>query len=444
MPLPGPREGSHTICVRATGTEHGTSTLWGSWPPPGGALKTVKLWMSALPPHQEVLGKYYQGHPECFWVLMRHFCHTRKCLRRHLEHIRVGIKGAAALQSSAGVVWKRTKLRGEERRREESGGCEERTWKKAGLEGDFFQLDSLSNMSRYYLNYVYCNIWEEECRSQQEDPTIQGLERDLEEKLHGQHLAKEVVVNAVRGFLKNSMPEKALALSFHGWSGTGKNFVGRMIAENLYRGGVKNECVRLYIAPFHFPHAKLLDVYRVQLMEGIKTTVQNCQQALFIFDEAEKMHPGLLDTIKPYMDYYDNVDGTDFRKSIFIFLSNIGGSAINELALDIWHSGQDREDIAMDDLEPRLRNDVLESQGGFSQSRLVSGNLIDFFVPFLPMEYRHVKLCARDAFRAREVDYTEQMLDEVAKGMVYFPKEEKLFSTQGCKSVPQRISFFLP
>ncbi|XP_039623696.1 torsin-3A [Polypterus senegalus] len=353
------------------------------------------------------------------------------------------------------------------------------------VKGDFFQLDSLSNMSRYYLNYVYCNIWEEECRSQQEDPTIQvptgdfwssltadyiqvlselycsfgqccdngdcrilnnvtGLERDLEEKLHGQHLAKEVVVNAVRGFLKNSMPEKALALSFHGWSGTGKNFVGRMIAENLYRGGVKNECVRLYIAPFHFPHAKLLDVYRVQLMEGIKTTVQNCQQALFIFDEAEKMHPGLLDTIKPYMDYYDNVDGTDFRKSIFIFLSNIGGSAINELALDIWHSGQDREDIAMDDLEPRLRNDVLESQGGFSQSRLVSGNLIDFFVPFLPMEYRHVKLCARDAFRAREVDYTEQMLDEVAKGMVYFPKEEKLFSTQGCKSVPQRISFFLP
>lgn len=84
------------------------------------------------------------------------------------------------------------------------------------------------------------------------------------------------------------------------------------------------------------------------------------------------------------------------------------------------------------------------SPGGFAQSELMSGHLIDFFVPFLPLEYRHVKLCARDAYAARGLETDEATLDEVAKAMLYVPKEERLFSAQGCKSIPQRINFFLP
>ncbi|XP_066548253.1 torsin-3A [Amia ocellicauda] len=351
--------------------------------------------------------------------------------------------------------------------------------------GEFFQFESLSNVSKYYFNYIYCNIWEGDCQPHQDDTSLEvptddlwsgfskdyiqmlsewycrlgqccdtgdcritnnmtGLEKDLEQKVHGQHLAQAVVLKAVPGFLKNPSPDKGLVLSFHGWSGTGKNFVARLIADNLYRDGVKSECVRLFIAPFHFPHARLLDMYRGQLREGIRDAVRRCQQALFIFDEAEKLHPGLIDAIKPYMDHYDNVDGVNYRNAIFLFLSNIGGLAINEVTLDFWHSGQNREDIGMEDLEHRLRNEALDSQGGFSQSQLMMGNLIDFFVPFLPLEYRHVKLCARDAFQSRGLQYSEGALDEVAKAMVYVPKEEKLFSAQGCKSVPQRINFFLP
>lgn len=82
--------------------------------------------------------------------------------------------------------------------------------------------------------------------------------------------------------------------------------------------------------------------------------------------------------------------------------------------------------------------------GGFAQSELMSDHLIDFFVPFLPLEYRHIKLCARDAYAARGLEADETTLDEVAKAMLYVPKEERLFSAQGCKSIPQRINFFLP
>lgn len=61
-----------------------------------------------------------------------------------------------------------------------------------------------------------------------------------------------------------------------------------------------------------------------QLKEAIRDSVVRCHQALFIFDEAEKLHPGLIDAIKPFVDHYDNVDGVSYRKTIFLFLRLVG------------------------------------------------------------------------------------------------------------------------
>lgn len=91
-----------------------------------------------------------------------------------------------------------------------------------------------------------------------------GLEADLRVRLHGQHLARELVLTAVRAYLEMPQPDKALALSFHGWSGTGKNFVARMLAENLYQDGLRSDCVKVFISTLHFPHPKNVDLYEVR------------------------------------------------------------------------------------------------------------------------------------------------------------------------------------
>uniref|UniRef100_A0A8D0H9P6 Torsin-3A n=1 Tax=Sphenodon punctatus TaxID=8508 RepID=A0A8D0H9P6_SPHPU len=308
---------------------------------------------------------------------------------------------------------------------------------------------SFSLMGQNYMEILsdwYCSVGRccatGDCRI---NNNITGLELDLSRRLHGQHLAKEVILKAVRGFLVTPQPEKALALSFHGWSGTGKNFVARMLADHLYQDGLKSDCVKVFISLLHFPHTKYVDIYKFQLAKQISETVQLCEQSLFIFDEAEKLHSGLLDAIKPYVDRYDRVNEVDYRRSIFLFLSNTGGNIINEVALDFWRAGQAREEITMEYLEQHLRMELLEStDGGLAHSRLLEENLIDFFVQFLPLEYGHVKLCARDAFLTQGVPFTEAALDEVARMMAFVPKEEKLFSVQGCKSVSQRINYFLP
>jgi hypothetical protein len=41
--------------------------------------------------------------------------------------------------------------------------------------------------------------------------------------------------------------------------------------------------------------------------------VSQCGRTLFVFDEVEKMPKGMLDAIKPFLDYHEEIDGIDFR-----------------------------------------------------------------------------------------------------------------------------------
>ncbi|XP_036891118.1 torsin-3A isoform X2 [Sturnira hondurensis] len=309
---------------------------------------------------------------------------------------------------------------------------------------------SLPLLGQQYLDILttwYCSFQDccasGDCRISN---NLTGLQSDLSLRLHGQHLARELVLTTVRDYLALTQPDKVLALSFHGWSGTGKNFVAQMLAENLYRDGLRSDCVQVFTTMLHFPHPRLVDLYKEQLLEQVRKTQEGCHQTLFVFDEAEKLHPALLEALGSHLERRAPENhGAGAPRTIFLFLCNLGGDAINEVVLELFRAGRPREEVAMGHLEPRLQAELAAStDSGFGHSRLVTENLIDLFVPFLPLEYRHVRLCARDAFLSRGLPHTEETLDEIARMMVYVPKEEQRFSSQGCKSIAQRISYFLP
>ena len=64
-------------------------------------------------------------------------------------------------------------------------------------------------------------------------------------------------------------------------------------------------------------------LFQEQLQNWIRGNVSACPHSVFIFDEMDKMHPGLIDAIKPFLDYYEQVDGVSYRKAIFIFLRSV-------------------------------------------------------------------------------------------------------------------------
>uniref|UniRef100_A0A3Q3MM34 Torsin n=1 Tax=Mastacembelus armatus TaxID=205130 RepID=A0A3Q3MM34_9TELE len=287
------------------------------------------------------------------------------------------------------------------------------------------------------------NYFHESCDAKWIGFNATGLEADLQRKLFGQHIASRIILKAVNGFMSNDNPKKPLVLSLHGWTGTGKNFVSKLIAENLYKEGMDSSFVHVFTSTLHFPHPSQYDTYKTQLQQWIKGNVTNCERSMFIFDEMDKMHPGLIDSIKPYLDYYEKLDGVSYRKAIFIFLSNAGGDSIIKTALEFWKAGRNREEIELRDLETLVSLSVFNNnESGFYHTSLIDRHLVDFFVPFLPLEYRHVVQCVLAEMEARGLKPDQEVADIVAKDLVYFPKSERVFSVKGCKTIESKLDYY--
>ncbi|XP_030643594.1 torsin-1A-like [Chanos chanos] len=268
------------------------------------------------------------------------------------------------------------------------------------------------------------------------------LKTDLKDSLYGQHIASEVVLKAVSGFMTDKHPSKPLVLSFHGGTGVGKNHVSNIIARSIYKKGENSEHVHVFISEHHFPHKGQLETYKTQLKQWIHGNVSSFPRSMFIFDEMDKMNSGLIDVIKPFLDYYPKLDGVSYRKAIFTFLSNAGGNVINQVVLDSWMDGEEREQLQMNsrDMETNIFKDVFNAKSsGFWHSSLIGDHLIDHFIPFLPLEYRHVRQCVLAQMAALNITANDGLADRVARDMPYFPPEEKIFSVKGCKSVRQKL-----
>ncbi|XP_039508769.1 torsin-1A-like [Pimephales promelas] len=269
-----------------------------------------------------------------------------------------------------------------------------------------------------------------------------GLEKDLRDSLFGQHIASDVVLKAVTSFMTDSKPNKPLVLSFHGTTGVGKNHVAKIIARNIYEKGENSKHVHIYISEHHFPHKEKSDLYSAQLKQWISESVSSFPRSMFIFDEMDKMQPKLIDTIKPFLDYNARVDGVSFHNALFIFLSNAGGNVIAEVALDSWREGKDREELWMNskDMETKIfRNIFNDKNSGFQHSSLIDHHLVDHYIPFLPLELKHVRQCVVAEMVHLNMTEDFDLADKVAREMPFFPEKEKIFSVKGCKSVRQKL-----
>ncbi|CAG9840870.1 unnamed protein product [Diabrotica balteata] len=346
---------------------------------------------------------------------------------------------------------------------------------------------------------------------------IQRLRATFKRKVYGQHLA-ESAIDAIQSHLYFK-PDKPLTISFHGWAGSGKNYVSSFIAESLYKHGIKSRFVHTFIGRLHFPETSRVDEYKENLLNPlivnvtigvqkklarkrgknylmiftpfkmieedgvlsvvelrkkylitdilrlddeniqvykkiflgtfdisgkkfemalkkskslgiieedkrgrkvppnkipdnqkerdlyhwIKGNVSSCNRQLFIFDEVDKMPTDLLNAIKPILDHKGLVEGVDYTQTIFIFLSNTGSNIINQHYLHLWNSGKQRENMKLSDFETLVMKGAFNEKGGFQFSDVVKSNLIDHYIPFLPMQEAHVTECIKDQYRERGI-----------------------------------------
>ena len=80
-------------------------------------------------------------------------------------------------------------------------------------------------------------------------------------------------------------------------------------------------------------------------------------------------------------------------------------------------------------------------------SGLVSSNLVSAYIPFLPLEVRHVTQCIIDGLIARGYYDSEYQVDEgnvnkILNELKLYTSDRQL-STSGCKRVMEKIDFVM-
>ena len=274
------------------------------------------------------------------------------------------------------------------------------------------------------------------------------LELSLDKYLFGQPLVKNTLVSALKSHIVLNNHRKALVLSFHGSTGVGKNFVTQLVAEALFEKGVRSRFFKQFIATKDFPHNEQVNEYKDKVRRTIEEAVKECHSTLFVFDETDKIPIGLLDTIKAYIDYNEEVEGVDFRRAVFIFLSNNAGGVISQLTLDQTKANKDRASFDLKPFQLAIQKSVYyakDKEGkGMHHASIIDSHLVDFYLPFLPLERIHVKNCIRTEFAKYrfknelkfETVHLQDAIDTIADQLVYEPEGFNKFASSGCKRIP--------
>lgn len=89
----------------------------------------------------------------------------------------------------------------------------------------------------------------------------------MEKQFFGQHIASKIILSSLRGnYHRSSNNKKPLVMSFHGWTGSGKNFISDLIASHMYRS---EKLKKLHYHVFHggseFPEESKLHEYKVNM-----------------------------------------------------------------------------------------------------------------------------------------------------------------------------------
>ena len=287
------------------------------------------------------------------------------------------------------------------------------------------------------------------------------LSKSFSEQFFGQHIAAKSLLSALTGYcnretVKSASRWKPLVLSLHGPTGVGKSHVSHLIADGLFKKGMRSNYVH------YFDLATDLRTEKEQslLHDWILGNASLCSRQLFIFNEIDKADhhfSGSIDKLHKFFDYGAREGDIDLTNVIYIFAGNLGTAPLISYVTSSYRSGQLREEISDRSLELLLERAAFDQKAGLYQSEIVKRKLIDAFVPFLPLERIHVEKCIRAELEARflvegedglrkssvklSTNEEEEIISSIIDNLQFEPEHEheRFFAATGCKEIQRLV-----
>ncbi len=196
---------------------------------------------------------------------------------------------------------------------------------------------------------------------------LKRLQKDLQEKIHGQD---EAVQNIVKSLTRNRLSvvdrEKPIgSFLFLGPTWVGKTYLAKLIAKDYF--GSEKAMIRIDMSEFmeKFSVSKLIGspAGYVGYEEGGNLTeaVRKRPYSVVLFDEIEKASPDVLNVLLQILDEGTIKDSkgriVDFKNTIVIMTSNLGAEEFGKKQATIWFSGgtEDQREVKnFDDIKARV------------------------------------------------------------------------------------------
>ena len=92
-----------------------------------------------------------------------------------------------------------------------------------------------------------------------------------------------------------------------------------------------------------------------------------------------------------------------------------------------------------------IKNGAFNEIGGLHRSSVIDKHLVDWYVPFLPLERKHVANCviAEAHQQNTTIVLKKDEIDAILNELVFFPNDVQVYSATGCKTVSPKVDIFL-
>ncbi|MEN2495614.1 MAG: Torsin [Marteilia pararefringens] len=313
------------------------------------------------------------------------------------------------------------------------------------------------------LEIFRCRIFIESIRSLSSHSTISNTRRSnlpqvlpyriacileiAKKDIFGQDYALKTIINHIKSRKGSPGNQKALSLLLTGFTGTGKTHTSYTLAKLLFKLGNRSKCFLHIRSNLIFTISSSLEEQEEYLYKLIRDQLKSCPKSLIILDEVDRLPPGLLNSICPFLDFHPSFTNFNSSQSIFLFITNIGGERINSEIERLWlENSRVLYRDQMKAIETLILNDLMIKKNGLQESDVLKKSLIDDIVVFMPLERQHVVNCINKNYSEITNTNESETLKSIVKYTIdeleFFPESHKIFSKTGCKQVYGKVAYF--
>ena len=272
---------------------------------------------------------------------------------------------------------------------------------------------------------------------------ISHIRGELERGLIGQPVALNLIIDTLSA-TGDQESSKPLVVFFHGSSGVGKTHTANIIMESVLNSNQRDSCIHLFSLDLFLRSENTHQSkqrYTQVLQEWLNNSRSDytCCVSFYIFDELRDDTPqDLTQVLGQTLSKLNSL--TKQGNHIFIIMTAVGAQSISDFLSANMKRGHDRQSLTNLELnwqEPwKHLAASLDKQDPF-RTWLPQADFIR--IPFLPLERAHIKECARNILKRKNLIVTEEHLEWVADQLTYFPEEWPIFSASGCKKVSSKV-----